>query len=242
MRCRYWYNLGIVITAISVLLCSCTTPVITETPTKETAISSGASENMIELPKPQFDSDKSIESCLIHRRSIRSYSDKALTLQEVSQLLWAAQGITSDRGYRTTPSAGALYPLEVYLIAGNVQNLSPGIYKYRPASHSLTKQIDGDQRSALANAALMQSWVKESAADIVITAVNSRTTVKYGERGIRYVHMEVGHAAQNVLLQAVALEIGAVPVGAFHDDQVSDLLNLPEDEQPLYIIPLGKLR
>ena len=242
MTCRCWYILGILIAVIPILICSCTTPAVIETPTKETTIPSEVSDNIIKLPEPQYDSNESIEQSLLHRRSIRSYSDKALSLQEISQLLWAAQGITDDSRYRTAPSAGALYPLEVYLVAGNVLNLAPGVYKYRPVSHDLVKTIDGDKRSALANAALMQSWVKECSVDIVFTAVYSRTTGKYGDRGIRYVHMEVGHAAQNLLLQAVAMDLGAVPVGAFRDEQVRDILNIPRDEQPLYIIPVGKLK
>jgi len=179
---------------------------------------------------------------LLHRRSVRSYIWKDLTLQEVSQLLWAAQVITTDRGFRTALSAGALYPLEVYLIAGHVQNLTPSVCRYRPINHDIVKVLDGDKRTALAEAALMKSWVKEAAIDFVFTAVYSRTTEKYGDRGIRYVHIELGYAAQNLCLQATAMELGAVTVGAFRDEHVSDLLNLPRDEQPLYIIPIGKLK
>jgi len=199
-------------------------------------------ENVIKLPAPEYDSDVSIEQCLLHRRSLRSYIWKSLTLQEVSQLLWAAQGITNDRGLRTAPSAGALYPLEVYLVAGTVQNLNPGVYRYRPINHDIVKVLEGDKRNDLAKAALMQSWVKEGAIDLIFTAVYSRTTEKYGDRGIRYVHMEVGHAAQNLCLQATAMGLGAVTVGAFRDEQISAILELPRNEQPLYIIPIGKLK
>jgi SagB-type dehydrogenase family enzyme len=198
--------------------------------------------HVIKLPEPHYDSEVSIEQCLLHRRSIRSYVRKALTIDEVSQLLWAAQGITTDRGFRTAPSAGALYPLEVYLICGDIHDLSPGVYRYRPIDHDIVKVADGDKRTALAEAALMQPWVREAAVDIVFTAVYSRTTGKYGDRGIRYVHIELGHAAQNLCLQATAMELGAVPVGAFDDEDVSGILNLTGDEQPLYIIPVGKLK
>jgi len=194
----------------------------------------------IKLPEPRYDSNFSIEEALLKRRSIREYTGEPLTLQEVSQLLWAAQGITDPRGFRTAPSAGALYPLEVYVMVGDVENLTEGVYKYKPAEHELLKLTDGDKRAELSEAALGQDWVKEAAIDIVVTAVYERTTVKYGDRGIRYVHMEAGHAAQNLCLQATALNLGTVTVGAFYDEQVKEVLNLPEDEQPLYIIPVGK--
>ena len=193
----------------------------------------------MKLPKPRYDSEVSLELSLLHRRSVRSYAEQALTLQEVSQLLWAVQGIIDPGGPRTAPSAGALYPLEVYVVVGDVQILSPGVYRYEPDGHQLVKTIDGDKRADLASAALGQGCVKEGAVAFVFTGVYERTTGKYGDRGIRYVHLEVGHAAQNLCLQATAMGLGAVPVGAFSDEQVTRLLNLPEGEQPLYIIPVG---
>jgi len=197
-------------------------------------------ETAIRLPEPRYDSDVSIEQSLLQRRSIRSYTGEPLTLQEVSQLLWAAQGITDPRGFRTAPSAGALYPLEVYVVCGDVQDLTPGVYGYEPDEHRLVRIIDGDKRAELARAALGQSCVEEGAIAIVFTAVYDRTTAKYGDRGISYVHIEVGHAAQNLCLQATALGLGVVTVGAFYDEKVTKLLNLPEAEQPLYIIPVGR--
>ena len=194
----------------------------------------------IKLPEPRFDSDVSLEQSLLQRRSTRSYTGESLTLPDVSQLLWAAQGVTDDRGFRTAPSAGGLYPLEVYIVAGNVENLAPGIYKYGPDLHELIPVVAGDRRSELADAALGQAWVKEGALAIVFTAAYERTTGKYGERGIRYVHIEAGHAAQNLCLQAAAMDLGVVTVGAFHDEKVLELLNLPGDEQPLYVIPVGR--
>ncbi|MDH5696652.1 MAG: SagB/ThcOx family dehydrogenase, partial [Dehalococcoidia bacterium] len=148
---------------------------------------------VINLPEPRYDSDVSIEQSLLNRRSIRSYTGEPLTLQEVSQLLWAAQGITDPRGFRTAPSAGALYPLELYLVVGDVDDLTSGVYRYEPDGHQLARIIDGDKRAELADAALAQPWVKEGAISIVFTAVYERTTIKYGERGIRYVQMEAGH-------------------------------------------------
>jgi len=192
------------------------------------------------LPEPRLRSEVSVEEALLKRRSVREYGNASLTLEEVSQLLWAAQGITSEWGERTAPSAGALYPLEVYVAAGNVENLSPGVYKYNPERHELIKVRDDDAREELAEAALSQVWVKEGAIDIVIAAVYGRTTKKYGDRGVRYVHMEAGHVAQNIYLQAATLDLGMVTVGAFHDDRVKEIMSMPEDEIPLYVIPVGR--
>lgn len=221
--------------ALLFLSWSCTRPIAGPTP-----ILPEEEETTMKLPEPQYDSNVSLEESLLQRRSIRSYTDEPLMLQELSQLLWAAQGITEAGGFRTAPSAGALYPLELYVVVGDVQDLTPGVYRYQPDGHQLTKIMDGDRRGELASAALGQGCVKEGAAAFVFAAVYERTTGKYGERGIRYVHMEVGHAAQNLCLQATALGLGAVTVGAFSDEQVTRVLNLPEGEQPLYIIPVGR--
>ena len=194
----------------------------------------------VSLPEVRLTSDVSLEETLLHRRSIRDYTDEALSLEEVSQLLWAAQGITEAWGGRTAPSAGALYPLEVYLVVGDVEDLTPGVYQYRPDGHELVKVKDGDVRAELAEAALDQDSVRNGAIDIVIAAVYERTTVKYGERGVRYVYMEAGHAAQNVYLQATALDLGTVTIGAFYDDGVRDIVGMPGDLAPLYVIPVGK--
>lgn len=196
----------------------------------------------IDLPLPNHESNTSIEEAILKRRSIRDYKDESLTLAEISQILWAAQGITKEGVFsgRTAPSAGALYPLEVYLVAVNVDGLVPGLYHYNPHKNSLTKVLDGDLRQGLSDAALGQAYVKQAPADLVITAFYNRTTVKYGERGIRYVAIEAGHAAQNVYLQAVGLELGTVVVGGFNDEKVSGLLKLSKDETPLYIMPIGR--
>lgn len=198
------------------------------------------SGDMISLPAPRLDSDFPLERALHERRSIREFGNAALTPDEVSQLLWAAQGITSHDGLRTAPSAGALYPLQLYLVAGMVRDLEPGVYQYASAGHKLTKILTGDQRHKLASAAHGQNAVSEAAVVMVFTAIERRTTRKYGSRGVRYVHIEAGHAAQNVLLQATALGLGAVVVGAFRDDAVGELLQLPEGEEPLYLVPLGR--
>lgn len=194
----------------------------------------------VELPEPRQDSEVSLEETLAERRSVREYTGEPLTLEEVAQLVWSAQGATAGWGGRTAPSAGALYPLEVYVVVGDVEGLDTGLYRYEPEKHHLSKLGDKDLRSELAEAALDQEWVKEGAIDIVISAVYERTTQKYGDKGVRYVHMEAGHAAQNVYLQATALDLGMVSVGGFYDSQVKQVLRLPENEQPLYIIPVGR--
>jgi len=195
---------------------------------------------MIKLPEPRYESDVSIEETLVKRRSVRDYTREPLTLIEISQLLWAAQGTTSDGVYRTAPSAGALYPLEVYMIVGNVEGLTAGVYRYEPKGHELIMFMEGDMRSRLANAALGQSPVKNGAIDIVLTSVYNRITRKYGDRGVRYALIEIGHVGQNICLQATAMDLASVCIGAFYDEQVRDLLKLPEEEAPLYIIPIGK--
>ncbi len=199
-----------------------------------------AAADSIELPEPRFESETSLEEALKQRRSARNYKDGPISLSDISQLLWAAQGITNERGFRTAPSAGALYPLEVYLVAGNVENLPEGVYKYQPREHALKKIAEGDRRKELDRAALGQSSVSDSAADIVIAAIYERTTRKYGERGVKYAHMEAGHAAQNIYLQAVPLGLGTVAIGAFEDDRIGEILRMEKDEHPLYIMPVGK--
>lgn len=210
-----------------------------------TLMNSQASEKTkpaIALPPPRLAGEQSLESVLDARRSIRAYRDAPLSLEEVSQLLWAAQGVTDEDGGRTAPSAGALYPLEVYLVAGNVTSLEAGVYHYRPRDHAIARHAEGDMRARLARAALSQECVRDGAAVLVFAAVYARTEGKYGERAARYVHMEAGHAAQNVCLQATALGLGAVPVGAFDDDAVHKALALPSAERALYLVPVGKPR
>ncbi|PXF58265.1 MAG: nitroreductase [Candidatus Methanogaster sp.] len=198
-------------------------------------------EDEIMLPEPRTTGEISIEEAMRNRRSVRQYTEEAITLNNLSQLLWAAQGITSEEGFRTTPSAGALYPLEVYVVAGDVDGLSDGVYRYRAEGHTLQRIRDGDLRGNLSECALKQTQVTDAAANIVFAAVFNRTTAKYGERGAQYVHIEAGHAAQNVYLQAEALGIGVCAVGAFYGQEVSELLALSGDETPIYILTVGKV-
>lgn len=199
-----------------------------------------AEPRAIKLPAPSPGSGHAIEQLLAYRRSRREFAGGALELAEIARLLWAAQGITDPRGLRTAPSAGALYPLGVYLASGRVNGLEPGVYRYLAEKHALVQTTTGDHRVRLAEAALDQEAVTRAAAVLAITGIHRRMTHKYGERGIRYVHMEVGHAAQNVYLVAESLGIGTVMVGAFDDAGVSRALNLAADEVPLALLPLGR--
>lgn len=196
-------------------------------------------ESPITLPTPSLEGKVSLEATLAQRRSVRQYGEGPLTLEQISQLLWAAQGVTHPRGFRTAPSAGALYPLETYVIVGRVEGLPPGVYHYAPHSHSLARKAAADKRDELSRAALGQSPVRNAPATLLFTAFYERTTGRYGQRGIQYVHMEAGHAAQNVTLQAVSLGLGTVVIGAFQDDAVKKLLDLDAMEIPLYLIPVG---
>lgn len=187
---------------------------------------------MISLPPPEAKGEVSLEEAISKRQSIRDFTDKRLNLEQISQLLWAAKSV---------PSAGGLYPLEIYLVVGENggENIGDGVYHYLPQKHAIEIQKKGDLRRDLAEAALGQYFLAEAPVSLVIAAEYERTTGKYGERGIRYVHMEVGHVGENIYLQAEALGLGTVAVGAFHDQEVSQILNLPPNHQPLCIMPLG---
>ena len=194
----------------------------------------------IKLPPPRYDGTVSIEQALLKRRSVRSYTSGALTISEISQLLWSAQGLTGPARYRTAPSAGALYPLEVYLASGNVVDVDSGIYKYDPRSHEIRMTIPGDKRPDLCRAGLGQSSIRSAPAVMIFCAIFERVTGNYGRRGIQYVYMEAGHAIQNACLQAVSLGLGSVVIGAFNDDEVKHIVKLDGDEQALLLLPVGK--
>ena len=196
-------------------------------------------ETIISLPEPGLKSGVSIEEAILKRRSVRDYKADALTLKETGQLLWAAQGITGAGGKRSAPSAGGLYPLEIYLAVWHIDSLDAGVYHYRPETHSLEQTLTGDVRLALADA-VNQKTSGEGAAALIITGIYSRTTWRFRDKGKQYVFMEAGHAAQNVCLQAVSLDIGTVTMGSFNDSLVKQALHLPSKNEPLYIMPLGK--
>jgi SagB-type dehydrogenase family enzyme len=203
-------------------------------------------ENRITLPDPVRTSACAVEQALQGRRSIRSFTDSSLTLQELSQILWAAYGISGSvgsRGLRTAPSAGACYPLDIYVLAGRVDGLAQGIYKYVPETHSLVLAAPGDFRARVCEAAHQQEMIEAAPASIVYTAVFDRITKRYGARGKeRYVYMDLGHSAQNVYLQAYSLHLGTCAIGAFDDEKLKKALPVPGIETPLYIMPIGRIK
>ncbi len=197
-------------------------------------------DKKIFLPEPKTKGSVSVEETLSKRRSVRKFQDTPLSIPEVSQLLWAAYGITEKDGRKTTPSAGATYPLEIYVVVKNVEKLKPGLYKYDSGGHFLTNIKEGNFYNEISETTYQPQMCKSAPMIFVITAITEKTTSVYGERGIRYIFMETGHSAQNISLQGVSLGIGSVLVGAFDDDKVAGVLSLKNGEIPLYIIPVGK--
>jgi SagB-type dehydrogenase family enzyme len=191
------------------------------------------------LKAPRQSGDMAFEQALTRRRSVRRYGPQPLALADVSQLLWAAQGITSAGGRRTAPSAGALYPLELHLVAARVDGLAAGVHRYLAATHALQLAVAEATTSSLAQAALGQSAVGAAAAVVVISAVEARTAVKYGARAARYVAFEAGAAAQNLALQAAARGLGAIVIGGFDEAAVARELRLPAGELPVVLMPIG---
>jgi len=201
--------------------------------------------SVLVLPPPRLKGAMSVEEAIHKRRSKRDYSDEPITLEELSQLLYSAQGISEPANrLRTAPSAGGTYPLEIYVVVkeGGCATLEAGTYRYDPSQHALERSSRGDIHMELTAASLDQAWVRDAAINIIVAAVYERTTGRYGDRGVRYVHMEVGHAGQNIYLEATSLGLGTVVIGAFHEDQIQGLLNLSENCKPLYVIPVGRPR
>jgi SagB-type dehydrogenase family enzyme len=196
--------------------------------------------HVIRLPDPCHKGGMSVESALLRRRSVREYAPEPINLADVGQLLWSAQGLTTGDGKRTAPSAGATYPLETYLVAGLVAGFAPGVYHYRPAQHELMALVPGDIRPALAAVSMNQDCVRNSASSILFATVVARTAAKYGASATAYADMEAGHAAQNVALQAVALDLGTVMIGAFDEAALAQLLTLPADHRPRYYLAVGR--
>ena len=195
----------------------------------------------VKLAEPVQDGSVALERCLARRRSVRGFRDQALADDQLGQLLWAAQGVTAADGGRAVPSAGALYPLELYVVCGNVVRLAAGVDRYLPERHELLLVTPGDRRQELVGAAHGQDWIATAPAVICIAAAFERTTVKYGNRARSFVYMEAGHAAESLMLQAVALGLATTMVGAFSDGEVKRLLHLEPDETPLCLIPLARL-
>ena len=195
--------------------------------------------DVIKLPEAEQKGGTSLEQALKARRSVREFSNSPLELKQIAQLAWAAQGVTNRQGFRTAPSAGGLYPLELYLVAGRVNGLEPGIYRYLPDRHALQLYARGDYLRELAGAGYNQGPLREAAAVFAITGIKERTARKYGPRAERYVLIEAGHAGQNLLLQATVMGLGSVIVGAFHDPSLHELLRLSKGELAITLIPVG---
>ncbi|NVM57576.1 MAG: SagB/ThcOx family dehydrogenase [Desulfobacterales bacterium] len=199
-------------------------------------------DKTMKLPSPILDGDTSVEKAIKQRRTVRSFMAKPLTAKEFSQILWAAQGITEDRGYkRAAPSGGALYPADIYAVAGenSVEDLPAGVCHYHPANHSIEKIADGDKREEVAVASLRQMWMASAPVLFVVTLQYSRITMKYGDRGMNYAMIEVGHIGQNIFLQCQALGLAAGIVGAFYDKDVARAINARKNHEPLIIMPVG---
>lgn len=197
----------------------------------------------IHLPSPSQKGSISLEEAITRRRSIRDFAPEPISQSQLSQILWAAQGITdTSLKLRAVPSAGATYPLEIFVVCGRngIEEVSDGVYHYSIAHHSLSLHHKGDVRLDLARASLNQEFIYEAPVDIVICALYQRTSLGYGSRGERYVHMEVGHAGQNIYLQATVLGLATVAIGAFNDEQVREVLRLDKQYKPLYIMPVGR--
>lgn len=195
---------------------------------------------LVHLPKPALRNPFPLEEALQIRQSSRGYIKAPLSLLELAQLTWAAAGI-GEQPHRTVPSAGALYPIVLFIVAGNISELLPATYTYRPAAHALIQMRPGDERRVLCAAALGQNTIQTAPASLVLVGASQKDAGQYGNRGLRYLLMEAGHAAQNVYLQAAALNLGTVAIGAFEDDEVRRALGLAPTEMPLYIMPVGRI-
>jgi SagB-type dehydrogenase family enzyme len=196
----------------------------------------------MKLPKPKTHGEVSLETAIKRRRTIRSFTSRPLSLEQCSQLFWAAQGITEDRGFkRAAPSGGALYPMDIYAVVGEncVKGLESGAYHYDPKGHAVSLVSEGDLRNKVAGAALSQTWMATAPLNILITAEYYRITSKYGKRGVRYAIIEAGHIGQNILLQSEAMGLGAGVVGAFNDEKIRQVVNIPPNHEPLLILPVG---
>lgn len=201
----------------------------------------GLGVEVVKLPPPAYRGAMSVEEALKARRTVREFAARGLDLKQVSQLLWGADGLSDPRGLRTAASAGATYPLEIYLVVGErgVADLPAGVYRYLVKEHALEPGVKGDLRQAVARAALHQTWMTHAPVIVVIAAEYRRCTTRYGERGIMYTHMEAGLVGANVFLQAEALGLGAGIVGAFEDKGLGQTLQIPKEQVPLLVMPVG---
>ena len=199
-------------------------------------------EQVYSFDKSVSPSAISVEEAIQQRRSVREFKRDKLSFDDLGKLLWSALGFQNlSRGRRTAPSAGACYPLSAYVAIGtdSIEGVKEGVYFYSYQDHSLKKYLDGDLRLELSKAALHQEFIAVAPVSIIFVAIMSLTTSSYGERGIRYVYIDLGHAAQNIYLQATAMGLGTVAVGAYQDSKVAEILSLSKEESPLYIMPIG---
>ena len=199
----------------------------------------------LQLPEPDLSRPANLWQCLDRRRSERNTTTDPLDLKELSKIMWAAQGVTARAGrflLRTAPSAGALYPFETYLYIDKVKEVTQGIYHFNVADFALECLQEGDFNRAFTDASLGQPVVRRAAVVIIWTAMMLRCMVKYRERAMRYIPMDLGHVCQNVQLAATAMDLGSCPIGAFYDNDINELLGVGgEEETVLYLITVGKL-
>lgn len=196
----------------------------------------------IKLPEPRTDGGISVEKALKERRSIRSFKDQALTLEEVSQLLWAAQGITDDKGHRTAPSAMEAYPLEIYLLADNVTGLASGVYHYSPEGHNLIAMVQSSRLDELyGSSSGREAWIKSSPAIFIITGVFERLNRVMGQDSSRYVYVEAGTAAENLLMEVVSLGLASTYTAGFDANRTEELLGLSKGEELIGVMPVGRM-
>jgi SagB-type dehydrogenase family enzyme len=203
--------------------------------------SGGLAGEAIKLPPPATKGGMPLAEALQSRRTVRHFANRPVSLGQISQLLWEADGLSDPRGLRTSPSAGATYPLDLYLVVGErgVTNLPAGVYRYDVAAHELAPLVRGDFHAPVARACLHQAWMTEAPVMVLITGEYRRCTARYGQRGIRYTHMEAGNVSQNLFLAAEALGLGAGIVGAFDDKALAQVLKLPPVHEPLLVMPVG---
>ena len=196
-------------------------------------MSTTATPETIELPQPKSAGGMPLHEVLARRRSRREYLDRGLTAEQIGQLCWAGQGITSAHGFRTAPSAGALYPIVLFVADER------GVFEYQPQKQRLVPRVSGDQRRRLERAALGQDCVGSAPVCLIVTYDPGRLSGKYGRRSERYCWLEAGHVAQNILLQATSMDLASAPIGAFHDQSVAKTLQLPSRLHPAYLLPIG---
>jgi SagB-type dehydrogenase family enzyme len=193
----------------------------------------------IKLPAPRSDGGMPLEAAMAKRRSVREFKPESISIRELSQLLWAAQGVTGPKGQRTAPSAMAKYPLSIYIVPARVDGLAPGLYRYKADGHEL-ETVGPDKRAAVLETVPKQTALQQAAVVFIVAMNYQKSAQNVTEQTRRYVHMETGLAAQNLLLEAVALKLGSVVVGGINAEAVRKAANLPEAEEVMCALPVGR--